>query len=311
MRTDAAWSLTELLVVVAIVALLAAILVPAVGHVREMARLAVCAAGMHDLHMGIITHGNAHDRQLPPFAFSDISSPSLPLSGHWGGASQAGDPAAFGRRGVECVNLWVLVRDGYVPPAELICPAVAAQVAAGKAGYFPHTFRYSTYCLRMPTSADLFRRAPATWEQHHMGIYRLAAGGQPSPVKVPDPFGAASWETVPLVKLDRRYTLLDNVACGDGEYDVLTDVLLADAFWRRGCSAEAPQIPGLQGYRVDAAWCHGERFNVLVGGGAVRAVTDDGTVRANTIAPGGALADDGAHFATYAERVWQFFDRAR
>jgi hypothetical protein len=40
-------------------------------------------------------------------------------------------------------------------------------------------------------------------------------------------------------------------------------------------------------------------------------VIDDGTVLANSVPPGGTLADDNMNMATYAERVWQFFDAAK
>ncbi|MHC4982652.1 MAG: type II secretion system protein [Planctomycetota bacterium] len=306
MRTDAGWSLVELLVVIGILALLMAILVPAVDHVRNMARLATCGGQMHDLHAAIRSRATAHNQQLPPFVFSDASKTNISLSAHWGGASQAGDPAAFGRRGVDYVNLWVLVRDGFVPPAELICPAAAAP--RGRSSYFPYSFRFSTYCLRMPASADLFRQAPVTWQRYGMRIYALAAGGQPSPVRIANPFGATACETVPLVRVDGWYRLIEGVACGDGNYEPATDAMLADAFWRQDHRYQAQDRAGLLAYHVESAWCHGKRFNVLSGGGAVRTVIDDGTVRSNTVAPGGELPDDGMHFATYAERVWQFFD---
>ena len=311
MRTDAGWTLRELFVVIVILALLAVILVPATGRARELARLVACGAAMHDIDLAMRSYSTLHRGYLPPFAFSDIQEMNLPLSGHWGGASQPADPAAFGRLGVECVNLWVLVRDGLVPPGELICPAGGSEPAVARVSYFPYTFRYSTYCLRMPASEDLFRDAPLTWERYQMGIYALAAGGQRSPVKISNPFGAIAPEQVPRVRFDRRYRIVSQAACGDGDYDALSDAMLSDAFWLQEHSATAPDVPGLQSFTVKSAWCHGETFNVLKGDGSVRAVHDDGTVRANTIPPGGKLADDGAQFGTHAERVWQFFDGAR
>ena len=48
------------------------------------------------------------------------------------------------------------------------------------------------------------------------------------------------------------------------------------------------------------------------GDGAVRTVTDDGTIHANSNTCGGEpLDDDGYYHAIYAERVWQFFDTGR
>ena len=57
-----------------------------------------------------------------------------------------------------------------------------------------------------------------------------------------------------------------------------------------------------------AGWCHDGQFNVLSGNGSIRTVTDDGTIAANSNPPDGTLESDGCYGATYAERVWQFFD---
>jgi prepilin-type N-terminal cleavage/methylation domain-containing protein len=306
MGRRAGWSLLELLIVVAIVALLLTVLVPAFSSARASARLAACGAQMHDLHAALTAYAGIHEQHLPPFAFSDAAAADLPLSGHWGGAGD-GDPAGFGRLGVDCVNLWALVRHGLTAPGVLVCPGASPAVARGQAGLFPHTFRASSYCVRVPTSEDLFRRAPATWERYGMGIYAVGAGGQRSPVVIQDPHGGRARETIPVVRMTERYALAAPASAGDGDYDTAADVLLADGFWRQRHEAPAPEGGG---YRVEAGWCHGERFNVLAGGGGVRTVRDDGTAAANTLPPGGSLPDDGAYFATYAERVWQFFDAA-
>lgn len=304
-RGGKGWTLAELLVVLAILSLLAALLVPSLQTARDRAKLTACAAQMRGVHAALMGYAAEHRAQLPPFAFSDFSF-DLPLSGHWGGISQPGDPAALGRVGVERVNLWTLEQEGRIAPRRLTCPGADASLLDGAASHFPHSFRYSTYCLRVPYSEDLFVAAPnlAGRGGKLLGIYGAAAGGQS--VRV-----GQYYQTVPLVRTDMDYRIADGVACGDGVYEPATDVMLSDAFWRRDHRAAAPSRPGLEGYPVHSGWCHGEWFNVLRGNGAVRTVRDDGTVEANTIPPGGTLAADGHTCATYAERVWQYFDASR
>jgi len=305
-RRRRAFTLVELLVVLAILSLLVAVILPSLTSARDLARLAVCAAMMRDVHSGLMMYAAASQQRMPPFAFSDYHG-DLPLSGHWGGAGQAGGHGSLGRRGVECVNLWPLVDGGLVPASQLICPGAPGELQSGRASMFGYTARCSTYCLRFPTSADLFDSSPGLayfGDGTLLGIYAQAAGGQRIRVGM-------YYQTVPLVRIDERYRIEVSAACGDGVYDAAEGVLLSDAFWRQDHAAAAPDGSLGQTYPVRIRWCHGDRFNTLDGGGAVRTVSDDGTVRANSIPPGGSLGDDGRHWAGYAERIWRFFDESR
>lgn len=303
MRHRPAWTLVEAIVVVAILALLGAILLPSLAAAKDSARLAGCAAAMRDVHVGLMTYTAENRRRLPPFAFSDIVG-NVALSGHWGGATQANDPAIFGRLvGLQAINLSVLAEEGKLSVRRLVCPGAETELLDGQASYFSHTFRFSTYCLRMPPSDALFDTAPAlrNFSGKTLGIYAQAAGGQR--VRV-----GTTYQEVPLTRTDRAYPLAAPAACGDGTFDFAQDVVVADSFWRQEHSAPATQTPGPLASPVRAGWCHGKRFNVLAGHGAVRTIADDGTVSDHTVPPGGTIADDGANGTTHAERVWQFFD---
>lgn len=294
------FSLVELLIVIAVVALLLAVLLPSLGRARDLARLASCAARLRDIGTAVESYAAVHDRRLPPFAFSSMLSPSLPASGHWGGADQVADPAVFGRgnAGMDYVNLWALTPGEFTDASTFVCPGAPAELAGGDASYFPHTRRFSTYCLRYPPSEGPFTAAPITWNRYGMGIYVLQAGGQDSPVITAPP--AIRGERVPVVRLDRVYSLLPEVG---GEYDPASDVLLADTFWHRGVDQPAPDRTGVAGYRRRADWCHGRQFNALHGDGSVGSATDDGT-----IAEAVAGSPSGDYDAPAAERVWRLLD---
>ncbi len=291
------FTLVELLAVVAIIALLAGILLPVLGAARAQARLVGCAASMRGAHQALLGYAAENDRRLPPFAFSDYRDANLPLSGHWGGAGEGGD---FGRPGTESVNLWTVADQDRIARRRLICPAEDGSLRGGDASYFPDTSRFSSYCLRFPPSEDLFSSAPELAYYRRGGLlqaYVVSAGGQVMPTGGYRP-------RVPLVRMDRTYRLAEPIG---GEFDPMRNAILSDQFWRRDYSAPA----GEGAYPVRAGWGHRGRFNVLFGGGAVRTLEDDGTVKANTLPPGGELPEDDLHYATYAERVWQFFDAGR
>lgn len=66
MKHQKAFTLIELLTVIAIIGILAAILIPVVGAVRERARAAQCTSNMRQLATGILLYSLDHDGGAPP-----------------------------------------------------------------------------------------------------------------------------------------------------------------------------------------------------------------------------------------------------
>ena len=60
-----AFTLLELLVVITVIALLLALLMPALSGTQEMGRQAVCATNMHQLGIGSFAYSEANDERLP------------------------------------------------------------------------------------------------------------------------------------------------------------------------------------------------------------------------------------------------------
>ena len=65
MRCTKAFTLIELLVVISIIALLVALLLPAMGAALEQARRAACASNTHQLAFGISIYANQEDGKTP------------------------------------------------------------------------------------------------------------------------------------------------------------------------------------------------------------------------------------------------------
>lgn len=65
MRTSRAFTLVELLVVVAIVALLLGVLIPALSKARDLARLTACGANLRQLMTAVHTYGADFDDRVP------------------------------------------------------------------------------------------------------------------------------------------------------------------------------------------------------------------------------------------------------
>ena len=303
MKRVTAFTLIEFLVVAAIIVLLGAMLIPSLSHARGVARFSTCASQMHALSQGLALYSATHQQMMPPFEFSDYAG-NLPVSGHWGGPDQSNDPVLLGRPGgMVNVNLWSLVFEGMTRRDALNCPSSPCNLDYPPS-LFPYTRQFSSYCMRFPYSADVFAEAPALANRDGklLGVYGFAAGGQPYRI-------GTNRYVVPQVRMYTRYSIvIDGVP--QGVFDPAQGAILSDLFWRQDDSIPAPADTkkGPEGYKQRWAWCHGRAFNVLFGNGAVRSIEDTGTVSANTIAPGGQLADDHANYATYAEKVWQFFE---
>lgn len=297
------FNIVELITTIAIIMLLAAVILPSLSAARDMARMSQCAAQMHHISVGLHSYAAENKRQFPPFAFSDIQQPDLALSGHWGGVDDdAKDWASNMQRsgGMGNVNLGVLRAQQLVSESSLVCPQAHDELVGGQASWFGNTPKFSTYCLRMPPSAELFGTSGMLANRGGglMGIYRQYAGGRRVAINQPGyPVGVGTY-TVPLVRQDMRYRLAGAAGeVGDGVFDPSVDSVLSDAWWTP---------PGTDGaYAVRRSVSHGSRFNVLSGDGAVAArmqSADTGDIK--------PTADDAEGFAGI-EAVWQGFDAAR
>ncbi len=78
----AAFTLIELLTVIAIIGILAAIIIPTVGKVRSTARRSQCASNLRQIGMAFLLYAQENKNTLPA-VYMPATPPELPDPGYW------------------------------------------------------------------------------------------------------------------------------------------------------------------------------------------------------------------------------------
>ena len=119
-----AFTLIEMMVVIAIIGILSALLIPAISVAKQKARSVKCISNLRQLSLGFTMYTDDHAQQLPPLnsggPFKDPVTPHNPTNWWYRIISEAGYiPSVTNKNGIwRCPN--VIAEDMYSPFEELM-----------------------------------------------------------------------------------------------------------------------------------------------------------------------------------------------
>ncbi|MBL8877755.1 MAG: DUF1559 domain-containing protein [Phycisphaerales bacterium] len=134
-----AFTLVELLVVVAIIALLMAMLLPALSAARQRAKSAVCLSNLHQLGHAIHMYATDYNGYAMPLAYFDSAEPTY----WWGKDEATGVNPTFG-------FVWPYLRSDLRAWGVYECPSQpqgSYDAQQGQGGVITSTYGYNGYYL--------------------------------------------------------------------------------------------------------------------------------------------------------------------
>jgi prepilin-type N-terminal cleavage/methylation domain-containing protein len=112
----AGFTLLDVLVVIAVIAILLSLLAPSLSRVTESARRVVCGSNLHQAGLGLSMWVNDHNGYLPPVEFADQDLDTEP--------ARLLQLAHLGEREQQFDGLGLLVANGYLTaPSLFYCPS--------------------------------------------------------------------------------------------------------------------------------------------------------------------------------------------
>jgi len=135
-----AFTLLELLIVIAIISMLAALLLPALKSARDKAYTTACANNLHQIQLALVMYGDDYNSYYPPYFYDGTITKTDPAMDFMKVRAPDGGGGNMGWKGYNCW-MWMFYPYHHNPKI-YICPSAKFQgygwtygMASGFAGY--------------------------------------------------------------------------------------------------------------------------------------------------------------------------------
>ena len=123
-KIGSAFTFIELLMVIAILAILAAILFPAFARARENARKASCQSNLKQIGLGTAQYSQDYDEKLYPHRFNATTGKNPLLTANGGPGPDAGITESAADKGAPSKIFWISLLQPYVKSYQVfVCPS--------------------------------------------------------------------------------------------------------------------------------------------------------------------------------------------
>src|SRR5271170_335716 len=115
-RENRGFTLLELLIVIAIVAILLGILLPAAEHVRHQAYIDNCASNLRQIGLGLSNYGNENRGNYPRTSYAPGAALTMGTGGNSPDSFTGPQPNDL------TASIYLLLRTQHLPSVIFICP---------------------------------------------------------------------------------------------------------------------------------------------------------------------------------------------
>lgn len=186
MRQTKGFTLVELLVVVAIIAVLASLLLPSLGRARELARQSTCMANLKSTSSAIETYKADNKSRTP--RLDKFGDPEVAMDGTTADelfTDNAGTlETAIGHAAMQ--NVWLLIAKDLIPEDAFTCPSDPDHEERKETGpdtkYGWTSWTQLGYSMHFPYEAEVEggEENPASWTDHINGSVAILGDKHPS-----------------------------------------------------------------------------------------------------------------------------------